>query len=972
MTPISPVRLFSAWLRRDRLLLILCLLAFALRVFQLGAQSLWYDEGFSAWLSAQSLDQITLKTAADIHPPLYYYLLHFWMLAGGQSEFALRFLSLVPGVLLVPVVFLLARKLVDETTGWIAALLTAASPAYIWYSQEARMYMLLVLFTAMSSYFLWRWTERPARGPWFAMTVCNVLAVYLHFYAFFIIAFQFAYFLVWWTRQETRWGVLLAGAGSAALALAAYVPWARFVIDRLQTDESYFEGILPLSEVLRKTFILFSAGQTMLEGDALLPAAMFVLLAFVGWLVLGRMRHDPLPTLDENPFRQSLQAGAAARFFLMLYLAVPFILLYAVSYGRPKFSPRYLLIASPPFVILCAAAIAAMILLFRRSQLSAFRSRIIALSLAGAACVLVASVTLSATWAVYTDPRFSKDDFRGAVAAIRANRGPDDPTVLVSGHMFPIYRYYDPTGAWIPLPDSPTLSTTRVLGYNVANDLNRALAGKPGAWLLLWQNDIVDPGGFVPTILDGQSARLPQPQSFWGVQLLHYQIPPNTVFLDKPRIQHSVGANYGGQIQLLGYNLPAATATSDKGLDLTLYWQALADLSVDYQVSLRVHDAQGHLLGKADARPATYNYPTNRWKNGDILFGHFVVPLEPGTPPGQYRVEVTVYSNAGHEGLDVLDAAGNPTGKVAALTGLQVDRALVPPSPDKLKPAHVLSFTFTNTLAMLGFDQETSHGQAGDAVNLTVYWRALNATREDLAVRFELARDGNGPQDFSVEPAVPLQAGYPTSSWKQGEIVRAQYTYYIPIDAPAGDRAFRLAVLDRNNRRLSAPVALEELHIDLSTRVFRPPATGVIDTVQFGPAIQLYGYNITPAPVVTGTTGLARLSAGQPLRVTLFWHPTQRSLGPPYSVFIHLLGAAGSIVAQRDGVPLNGARPTPTWIPGEYLADSYDIAVPPDIARGRYMLEVGLFDPVSGTRLPVGAAGSATNSAHLGIIVLVQ
>src|SRR5947209_2124402 len=136
------MQFISGWLRRDRLLLLLCLFAFVLRVFQLGAQSLWYDEGFSAWLSMQSLDQITVRTAADIHPPLYYYLLHFWILWGGPSEFSLRFLSLVPGILLVPVLFYITRKLSDERTAWIAALLGAASPALIWYSQEARMYML--------------------------------------------------------------------------------------------------------------------------------------------------------------------------------------------------------------------------------------------------------------------------------------------------------------------------------------------------------------------------------------------------------------------------------------------------------------------------------------------------------------------------------------------------------------------------------------------------------------------------------------------------------------------------------------------------------------------------------------------------------------------------------------------------------------------------------------------------------------
>src|SRR5947209_20344033 len=104
----------------------------------------------------------------------------------------------------------------------------------------------------------------------------------------------------------------------------------------------------------------------------------------------------------------------------------------------------------------------------------------------------------------------------------------------------------------------------------------------------------------------------------------------------------------------------------------------------------------------------------------------------------------------------------------------------------------------------------------------------------------------------------------------------------------------------------------------------------------------------------------------------LYWHPTERSLGPPYSVFVHLLGDNGAIVAQRDAVPLNGARPTPTWVPGEYLADSYDIAVPPDASRGQYTLEVGLFDPVSGSRLPATVGSSSATSAQLRVGVLVK
>ena len=98
-----PAVIRSALLRV--ILFLLVLAVFALRVFHLATQSLWYDEAFSVYLAQMPLGEITARTAADIQPPLYYYLLHFWMLFAGSSEFAVRFLSLAFGMLTVPLLY---------------------------------------------------------------------------------------------------------------------------------------------------------------------------------------------------------------------------------------------------------------------------------------------------------------------------------------------------------------------------------------------------------------------------------------------------------------------------------------------------------------------------------------------------------------------------------------------------------------------------------------------------------------------------------------------------------------------------------------------------------------------------------------------------------------------------------------------------------------------------------------------------
>ncbi len=118
------------------------LAAFALRLYRLGLASLWYDETVSLYLARQDLAALTRHTAGDIHPPLYYYLLHFWGQFAGWSEFSAAFLSLFFGVVLIALMYRVGKEWINARVGLVAALLVATSPFNLWYSQEVRMYTL--------------------------------------------------------------------------------------------------------------------------------------------------------------------------------------------------------------------------------------------------------------------------------------------------------------------------------------------------------------------------------------------------------------------------------------------------------------------------------------------------------------------------------------------------------------------------------------------------------------------------------------------------------------------------------------------------------------------------------------------------------------------------------------------------------------------------------------------------------------
>ena len=116
--------------------------------------SFWSSKANREWNSLRSI--ATTLAREDYHPPLHYVILHFWMKVAGQSEFALRYVSVCAGVLAVAAAWTAAKRIFDRGAAPIAAVIFGFAP-YLWdYTREARKFSLVPLFTTLAIYFCTR------------------------------------------------------------------------------------------------------------------------------------------------------------------------------------------------------------------------------------------------------------------------------------------------------------------------------------------------------------------------------------------------------------------------------------------------------------------------------------------------------------------------------------------------------------------------------------------------------------------------------------------------------------------------------------------------------------------------------------------------------------------------------------------------------------------------------------------------
>ena len=244
-------------------LLALTVAAAALRFGTISSQSYWFDEALTAHeLRLPFGAMLSSLTTHETNPPLYYVIGWLWARVFGTGEVSLRFISALAGTAVIPITYACGRELVSRRAGLLAAALAAVSPFMVWYSQEARSYMLLSALCGASLLFAARWRRRGSRVDLAWWAGASSLAVLTHFFAGFLILPE-AVWLLWRDRAvfggpavDRRRDALIA-VGCVAVVQAALLPL--IIHDASHPISSWIAGF-PRSIRLKQVPIQFAFG----------------------------------------------------------------------------------------------------------------------------------------------------------------------------------------------------------------------------------------------------------------------------------------------------------------------------------------------------------------------------------------------------------------------------------------------------------------------------------------------------------------------------------------------------------------------------------------------------------------------------------------------------------------------------------------------------------------------------------------
>ncbi len=419
-------------------MLCLMLLAFALRVWGLADHNIWWDEGIGVWLSRMPAPEIIRWTAGDVHPPLYYLLLHAWRLVAGEGEFVLRFPAALFSLLTVAITYRAGRVLGGTRTGMLAALFVTLSRFAIGWAQEIRMYSLATLWSTgilWASLNLWR---RDARRDGVLYVLSTAGALYtLYLTALVPLVANVGFVAAWWHEGRPR-RKLRSWLAAQSLTLLLVLPWIGYALPKMHSWSS--DSHITTAFFIKLYATMLTVG-TPLHLERYLPLTLSLGgLLVVGLIPLWRTSHTP----SQRGGLTMLVSGLILPSAVVYLVSMPALHFY---YARPLV-PRYLLPLSGCFYLLLAWTVAAL------SETRAWGKW-----LAGAILSLALVAALLGLKSFYP-ARARRDDYASIAAVLKAYRRPQDAVLLYVDRDWPIFVAHSP-GLRHDVPYGDSLDATR-------------------------------------------------------------------------------------------------------------------------------------------------------------------------------------------------------------------------------------------------------------------------------------------------------------------------------------------------------------------------------------------------------------------------------------------------------------------------------------------------------------------------------
>lgn len=369
-------------------------------------QSLRLDESQTIWQASHSFAGTLERVALDVHVPLYHTIVHFWMFAFGDSQVTVRLLSLIFFLVTIPIIFLIARRLLPLRWALFAVMLFSFSPFMTWYASEARMYTLLVLFASLNLYFFMK-IARTGHG-WIGFTLSAMIGAYSHYFFMFTLLTEGLYFLL--TRKSFAKGSFKKFVAVAIAVLAGLSPWLYYFRSLGSASDTRPMLAVPSSVDFSNIFSQFIFGyQTDATNTILLSSWPLIMLLS---LIAVRRR--------ANKTQQVALIGAMA--------VVPVILAFVVSLIiTPFFLSRYMVSCVAPLLIFIVWLI---------SQYKPVFARL--------AVVILVAITAISSYQQASSPNTPiKEEYYAATQFINKNVKPQDLVVISAPFtIYPIEYYY--------------------------------------------------------------------------------------------------------------------------------------------------------------------------------------------------------------------------------------------------------------------------------------------------------------------------------------------------------------------------------------------------------------------------------------------------------------------------------------------------------------------------------------------------